>query len=145
MNPENPKFGEGPATTEQGTIQTQEKLSPEQEEQAKHWMEQTRKELEAKSQEKRMEPAENERILSELKEIFETWLIPEKLNPLIALKTEVEAMASPERKEAKLVLAEIQNRIKTLSGVPIEALKEKYRVLSRAVGIINSGLVDHTR
>jgi len=127
-----------------------DQLTPEEEEQAKYWLEQTEKEIAAERREKKSpELAESEKMVSELKEIFDTWLVPEKLELLNALKSEAEAMASPERTEAKLALAEILKRIKALKkllpGDAVDDLMDKFRVLSRAVGMINSGLCDHNR
>lgn len=95
------------------------------------------------------EGEKKEAALAELATTFEAWLVPEKLEPLHKLETQAEAMADPLRKEAKLALNTITARLKELERVlPTEeydALVEKYRTLSRAVGMLNGGKVDHAR
>ncbi len=124
-------------------------LSAEQEEQARYWMG-MQKEIDAASREsENAKAAEKERVISKLNELFDIWLVAEKLEPLRVLQNPTEAMASPLRAEAKLVLAEILQGIRTLSeSLPfpeIGALQKKYRLLSQAVGIIRADSVDHTR
>ncbi len=135
----------GPKNLESGMTNseaTKDVLTPEQEAQADYWMAQIEKEM-ASAAEKSPEQIEKEKVRTELKEIFAVWLVPEKLEPLHALTTQAEALADPLRKEAKLALGEMLKRIHAL-GDPVD-LMEQYKILSRAVGMINSGLVDHTR
>jgi hypothetical protein len=115
-------------------------LTDAQEAQAAHWLAQIEAEQAAVE---KPEQTETEKAREELGAIFDEWLVPEKLAPLHALETQAEAMADPLRKEAKAALAKITPRLKLL-GDPVD-LTEKYRELSRAVGMINSGKVDHTR
>lgn len=125
-------------------------LSPEEEDQAAYWLEMMAAEsAEKKRTEKIPEPTEGEKAVSELNEIFDVWLAPEKLEALHALSTEAEAVENPLRAEAKLALGEILKRInlakKSLPGSETDPLMAKYKLVSRAVGVINRGLVDHTR
>ncbi|MBI4458036.1 hypothetical protein HY633_03685 [Candidatus Uhrbacteria bacterium] len=139
MEPKNPEFSQM-ANPEVAEVE----LTPEQEEQAKYWLERIEREMAAdRLNEKSPEEAEKEKWRSELKEIFDAWLVPEKLDSLHELKNQAEAMASPLRAEAKKALVEITKRMPALGDS--DDLKDKYRVLSMAVGIINNGLVDHTR
>jgi hypothetical protein len=127
------------AETRAANAENPEELTPEQMDHAAHWLQQMAVEAEEKRlTEKHPEPTELERTQVELNELFEAWLTPEKLEALHALTTEAEAMESPLRAEAKLALAEIKKRMDPTT-------KEKYNLLSRAVGIINGGKVDHTR
>ncbi|OIO52247.1 hypothetical protein COY93_04455 [Candidatus Uhrbacteria bacterium CG_4_10_14_0_8_um_filter_58_22] len=123
-----------------GPVVAHEQLTPEQEEQARFWLEKIR---EGQLVEKSLEPAEKEKIASEIEVFFETWLVPEKLGPLLALETQAEALASPLRAEAKEDLAGILRRIILLGK--LKEFMENYMTLSKAVGIINGGVVDHVR
>ena len=116
-----------------------EGLPSEQAEQAKLWL--GRVEIEERA--KASEPANIERAPSELQNILDIWLAPEKLDALHAITTQEEAMTSPLRTEARLALAVILREVKML-GVNSE-LQKKYKILSRAIGMINSGSVDHNR
>ncbi len=114
-------------------------LSPETKEQAAFWLERIEKE----KAEKRPEPTENERMAAELKELFEIWLAPERLEALNALTTVAEAMASPERKEGKTAVSEILNRIKAIQlsnpSEDVTDLMRKYQMVSNAVGFLTGG------
>jgi hypothetical protein len=154
MEPKNPEFSQMMSEEAEKAMEPEvspevapEKLSPEQEEQAKYWLEVIEKETVAR-QEKNPEQLEIEKKESVLMEIFETWLVPEKLDALHELKTQAEAMTNPLRKEAKAALCEI-TKIIIPRGEEFKPLFDKYlqqyRILSRAVGMINSGMVDHTR
>jgi hypothetical protein len=73
-----------------------------------------------------------------------------ELNSIIELTPE-DAPNHPIREPARLSLIPIVELLKTLenetnvSPEKLADLKARYRVLSRAVGIINGGKVDHTR
>lgn len=116
-----------------------EKLPPEEVEQAKHWLGRVEVEERAKAS----MPPSKEIAPSELQNILDIWLAPEKLDALHAITTQEEAMTSPLRKEARLALAVINKEVKMLGET--SELQKKYKILSRAIGIINSGSVDHTR
>ncbi len=136
--------------TEAAKVEGSAPLSPEEMDQATYWLEQMAKESEEKKRtEKVAEPTECETAVSELNEIFETWLAPEKLEALHALSTEAEAVKTPLRAEAKLAMGEILKRInvakKSLPSSETDPLMAKYKLVSRAVGVISRGLVDHTR
>lgn len=125
-------------------------MTPEMDDQAAYWLEMiAQEEAEAREKTKAPEEEEKERAALELNQLFEEWLVPEKLEPLHAITDEQEARTSPERAAAKDVLAEILKRTRLLAEFmtreELEPLMEKHRVLSRAVGMINSGVVDHTR
>ena len=124
-------------------------LTPEQKDQSAHWLEVIAKEQEIEQQRKALETIAIEKMRSELNTVFDVWLTPEKLDSLHAIKTMAEAIASPLRTEAKLALAEILKCTKAMKDLiqddEHDALMKKYRVLSQAVGMINSGEVDHTR
>ena len=116
-----------------------EVLSSEQREQAEYWLKITEQENAAKPSEQ----LDEEKTRAELNEIFEVWLTSERLEPLRALTTQAEAVANPLRREAKEALERIVERINKLDRPP--ELLEKYKKLSRAVGIMSGGVVDHTR
>lgn len=111
------------------------KIPPEEVEQAEHWL----LHIEVEVRTKATMPADKEIAPSELEKIFDIWLTPEKLDALHAITTQEEAMTSPLRKEARLALAVILKLSCTSEH------QKKYKMLSRAVGMINSGSVDHTR
>lgn len=125
-----------------------ESLTAEQEAQAAYWLEITEKELREAAKNKPAQ-AEIERAAAEVEALLAEWLTPEKLEPLQAIETAAEAAASPERQTAKQALTEILSRIKiletTLPAAEIDQLMKRHRILSRAVGVINSGRVDHSR
>ncbi len=141
MSPETPRHID--PSIEQKSPESQpapvEALSPPQQELANYWLQK----IAAEEQPTVLEQTEVEKAAAELETLFDTWLSPETLAGLHALVTETEAMASPLRTEAKVALKAILERMKKLEETP-ERFK-KYKALSRAVGIINSGLVDHTR
>lgn len=148
MSPENPEKNHA-------LQQEQEKAAREKQEQdelAEYWL----KQMAAEPQPKPPELTEKERAVVELNELFEIWLTPEVLEKLNGISTEAQALArlnpnatetekqlSQFRKDANTALGEIQKRLKIL-GEP-DDLMQKRKLLSRAVGMINKGLVDHTR
>lgn len=144
MAPEKPRSFEPPAeqTSPESRFVPVEALTPAQKEQAEYWL----RTIASEKQPVAPEQTEQQKALAELETLFDAWLSPEKLAELHAIVTEAEAMASPLRTEAKLALRAILERVKKQEGTPEHAeCLRKYRLLSKAVGIINSGLVDHTR
>jgi len=154
MNPKHPEAGHIPPTEivkqpEQETW-NDPALTPEQNRQINDLLKEALdKDAVEQLEKKPVELTENEIITSELGEIFDTWLAPEKLEALNALTTEAEAIINPLRMDAKLVLNIIWKKMKTLGdtlpSAELDALRAKNKILSRAVGMINGGLVDHTR
>ena len=140
MESRNPEARAVMPDAENGKEASTEQLTPEQEAQAAHWLAQIEKEA---ATEKPPEQEEKDKAAAELQEIFDAWLVPEKLEPLHALTTQAEAMASGLRKEAKAALATITTKMKIVGET--DELLEKYQTLSKAVGMISGGLVDHTR
>ena len=124
-------------------------LPAERADQAAYWLEVIQQEQAAERRDgKSPEQIETEKLMSEIGAFFEEWLATEKLEMLNAIKGEAEAEASPERAAAKLALRETLKRIKVLKELSfdgVDGLMAKHRILSRAVGMINKGLVDHTR
>lgn len=134
----------------QTRVETDDQLTPEQEDQAAYWLAQIEKEGEAARQAKRvLEPSEVENAVSDLERLCALWLEPGRLASLREIKSEDEAVASSLRAEAKMALAEILQKTSALKDVIHEseynALMEKYSMISQAVGMINLGQVDHTR
>ena len=86
-----------------------------------------------------------------LKQMFAPFLEESFLAALNTLTTEEEARSNEERDSANKILSSIMRELTFLSNetnITCEEyndLYEKYKILSRAVGIINRGIVDHTR
>mgnify|MGYP007047043730 CR=1 FL=1 len=70
---------------------------------------------------------------------------------LLSIEGGAEAKASPERQAAKADLAPIVALLRQLSAKTevlsneSDSMRQRYKKLSQAVGMINSGRVDHTR
>ena len=89
--------------------------------------------------------------IQELEAMFAPFIVEEILRALNAIKTEREALHSQERASAKAALGPILNalgflRDKTnITDEEYRKLDGKYKKLSRAVGILSRGTVDHDR
>ncbi|QQR82571.1 hypothetical protein IPJ70_00440 [Candidatus Campbellbacteria bacterium] len=87
--------------------------------------------------------------IKNIETLFTTFETNHNLELLLAIQTEKEAMESSERSAAKKDLSLILSQLKTLgTGTTITTeqlleLHKKYDTLSRAVGIINSGRLNH--
>ncbi len=81
-------------------------------------------------------------------DLFEINFSLDKLHEIVSMK---EALESPLRQEAKSALIPIVSKMKNLESATTIApekfkkLKEMYRKLSRAVGIVTQDGVDHNR
>jgi len=120
--------------------ETPETLSAEEEAQAAHWLAVIEAEQAAKPPEPKKEEGE---ISMDLRAKLDIWLDPVILDSLNALTTEKEAMENALRKVAKEALIGIH-----AACVGAKRGSERYNAyvtLSQAVGMINSGKVDHTR
>lgn len=96
---------------------------------------------------------ESESAIAEFDELiasFEAMHSLEELHAIIDLKPE-DAPKYPVRESAKAALIPIVAKLNALEADPtipaekIQELNDKYRRLSRAVGIINRNKVDHNR
>ncbi len=89
--------------------------------------------------------------IKELEAILAPFMMGDILATLRAVKTEKEALDNTERKSAKQALNLIFSRLKNLkeetniTDKEYDKLYEKYKTLSRAVGMINGGAIDHNR
>ena len=89
--------------------------------------------------------------VEEFEKMVDPLLKEELLVALNKLETEEEAKNSQERKsikEALISLVEKMNFLKKRTDIgeeEYEKMHEKYKIISRAVGIVNSGMVDHNR
>ncbi|MBU1091290.1 hypothetical protein KKA27_00220 [Patescibacteria group bacterium] len=89
--------------------------------------------------------------IEEFEEILTPLLKEELLELLNNIEIEEEAMENKEResvKEALIPLVEKMNFLKKRTDIgeeEFEKLHEKYKIISRAVGMINGGNVDHNR
>jgi hypothetical protein len=84
--------------------------------------------------------------VKEIEDLFAAFEAKYDIGMLNAIKTEEEAMQSTERKSAKEGLRPILDKINGFEDDKSESFRERYKVLTRAVGMINGqGLVDHNR
>lgn len=89
--------------------------------------------------------------IEELEAMLILHLREEVLVVLDTIKTKEEALNSQKRKSVKDALIPILEKLTVLrektniTDDQYDKLYEKYKILSRAVGIINSGMVDHSR
>jgi len=90
-------------------------------------------------------PIDYTQEIKELEQLFESFESKHSIEALNAIKTEKEADESEERKSAKDDLIPITNLLRKYKQDPFDSLRDRYRVCSRAVGMINGGLVDHNR
>src|ERR1035437_71607 len=96
-------------------------------------------------------PGASEEEFKTYEALFETFEAKHDVDALYAIKTADEALGSKERMSAKSDLIPVLNFLNTLehekkvTSEQYLVLYEKYKRLDRAVGMINSGLVDHNR
>lgn len=89
--------------------------------------------------------------IKQLEEVIAPFMTENTLFALREIKTEEEALNNEERGSAKKALNPILSQLRNLkektniTDEEYAKLYEKYKTLSRAVGIINSGAVDHSR
>ena len=89
--------------------------------------------------------------VEELEAMLALLLKEEILQPLRAIETEEQARNSEERERAKEALVPIFAMLKFLerrtdiTGEEYERVEAKCKTVSRAVGMINGGVVDHDR
>lgn len=89
--------------------------------------------------------------VKELETILAPFLMEDALVMLHAIKTEEEAEKSNERKSAEIALTITRNRLAILknktniSNEEYITLCQKYEILSRAVGMVNRGVIDRSR
>ena len=90
-------------------------------------------------------------MIKHIENLFAAYEVKHDLEALSAIQTEEIALKSVERKAAAndlpLILSQL-NLLKTETNITNDGymkLHDRYKKLSRAVGIISRGQVDHTR
>lgn len=91
--------------------------------------------------------------VAELEKMFSDFETNHSIDELLLITdlTPEDAPNHPIREPARIAVGEICNKLRTLEKetnidpTKYQELNDRYRTLSRAVGIINNGVVDHTR
>lgn len=91
--------------------------------------------------------------VAELEKMFSDFEANHSTDELLLITdlTPEDAPNHPTREPAKIAVGEICNKLRTLEketnidAAKYQELNDRYRTLSRAVGILNNGVVDHTR
>jgi hypothetical protein len=89
--------------------------------------------------------------ISKLEAAFVLFELHHPVEALLSITTAEEALKSEERKNAKATLVSVFVQMNSLlsenyvTTEQYQKLNEKYQKLNRAIGIINGGMVDHTR
>ena len=103
------------------------------------------------SPERRESIIETEKNVKDFELLTEAFESEHDMEALYAIETKEQAINSEDREAAKADLPEIVRLLKALrfdgnlSSKKRDEIKDAYRNISRAVGMINSGRVDHTR
>jgi hypothetical protein len=104
-----------------------------------------------KSEVNEVESVEFGPIVEELEALFLEYITEEILEPLNTIQTEEEARSSAKREAIREPISRMVKMLYTLkhrtaiNKVEYDKLYERYMILSRAMGIINNGRVDHDR
>ena len=106
---------------------------------------------EAEAKERLKPKVEHGPHIEELEVQMAPYLMEGTLAVLNEIKTEEEALKIDERRDALDALSFIAQKLRFLdwrtniTDEELEELQKKYKIISKAVGIINGGKVDHNR